>query len=91
MEMAQTSGLPYVPEQQKDPCRATSLGTGEMIAAAVKVGVRRILIGIGGSDTDDGGMGMLTALGAKHTDTAGKAVGPIDGGMIHVETADFSA
>ena len=90
MEMAQASGLPYVPADQKDPRRATSLGTGEMIAAAVKAGVRNILIGIGGSATNDGGMGMLTALGARFTDGEGNAVEPIGGEMIHVEKADFS-
>ena len=90
MEMAQASGLPYVPAEQKDPRQATSLGTGEMIAAAVRGGVRHILIGIGGSATNDGGMGMLTALGAKFTDKDGKEVKPIGGEMIRVEKADFS-
>jgi len=90
MEMAQASGLPYVPADGKDPRKATSLGTGEMIAAAVKAGVRNILIGIGGSATNDGGMGMLAALGAKFTDTDGREVKPIGGEMIHVEKADFS-
>ena len=90
MEMAQASGLPYVPADQKDPRKATSLGTGEMIAAAVKGGVRNILIGIGGSATNDGGMGMLAALGAKFTDKEGKEVKPIGGEMIRVDKADFS-
>ena len=90
MEMAQASGLPYVPADQKDPRQATSLGTGEMIAAAVRGGVRHILIGIGGSATNDGGMGMLTALGAKFTDKDGKEVKPIGGEMKNVEKADFS-
>ena len=90
MEMAQASGLPYVPADQKDPRKATSLGTGEMIAAAVRGGVRNILIGIGGSATNDGGMGMLQALGAKFTDAEGKAVHPVGGEMINVAAADFS-
>ncbi len=90
MEMAQASGLPYVPADQKDPRKATSLGTGEMIAAAVKGGVRNILIGIGGSATNDGGMGMLAALGAKFTDKEGKEVKPFGGEMIRVDKADFS-
>ena len=47
MEMAQASGLPYVPANQRDPRKATSLGTGEMMAAALREGVRKILIGIG--------------------------------------------
>jgi len=90
MEIAQASGLPYVPDDRKDPRKATSLGTGEMIAAAVKAGVRNILIGIGGSATNDGGMGMLAALGAKFTDKDGKEVKPVGGEMINVAAADFS-
>ena len=90
MEMAQASGLPYVPAEKRDPRNTTSLGTGEMIAAALEKGVRRILIGIGGSATNDGGMGMLTALGACFTDDAGKEVRPVGGEMIRVAKADFS-
>ena len=74
MEMAQASGLPYVPADRKDPRKATSLGTGEMIAAALKAGVRKILIGIGGSATNDGGIGMLTALGAVFLDADGRVL-----------------
>ena len=90
MEMAQASGLPYVPAEQKDPRLATSLGTGEMIADALRQGVRNILIGIGGSATNDGGMGMLAALGAKFTDKDGNEVKPIGGEMKNVAKADFS-
>lgn len=90
MEMAQASGLPYVPANQKDPRKATSLGTGEMIAEALRRGVRKILIGIGGSATNDGGIGMLTALGALFTDGNGEKVKPIGGEMIRVAKADFS-
>ena len=90
MEMAQASGLPYVPMDQKDPRKATSLGTGEMIAAALKEGVRKILIGIGGSATNDGGIGMLAALGAVFTDAEGKPVPPTGAGMVQVAKADFA-
>ena len=90
MEMAQASGLPYVPAHQRDPRRTTSLGTGEMIAAALKHGVRHLLIGIGGSATNDGGMGMLTALGAKFFDAEGGEVHPVGGEMKNVAKADFS-
>ena len=90
MEMAQASGLPYVPEGRKDPRETTSLGTGEMIAAALRAGVRRILIGIGGSATNDGGLGMLTALGAKFTDAEGRELRPVGGEMIRLARADFS-
>ena len=90
MEMAQASGLPYVPAEKRDPRKATSLGTGEMIADALNRGVRRILIGIGGSATNDGGIGMLTALGAAFTDAAGRPVAPIGGALKEVVKADFS-
>jgi glycerate kinase len=90
MEMAQASGLPYVPADKKDPRLATSLGTGEMIAAALRQGVRNILIGIGGSATNDGGMGMLAALGARFTDADGNEVRPVGGEMKNVKEADFS-
>ena len=89
MEMAQASGLPYVPADGKDPRKATSYGTGEMIAAALRAGARSILIGIGGSATNDGGLGMLQALGAKFTDKDGNAVRPVGGEMAHVAEADF--
>ena len=91
MEMAQASGLPYVPADRKDPRNATSLGTGEMICDALKQGVRRILIGIGGSATNDGGIGMLTALGAKFTDENGEDVKPVGGEIKKVVHADFSS
>ena len=90
MEMAQASGLPYVPADRKDPRNATSLGTGEMIADALRRGVRRILIGIGGSATNDGGMGMLKALGARFTDRDGREVSPVGGEMKNVCSADFT-
>ena len=90
MEMAQASGLPYLPPDRKDPRQATSLGTGEMIADALHRGVRDILIGIGGSATNDGGIGMLTALGARFTDEAGNAVRPVGRAMKDVAHVDFS-
>lgn len=90
MEMAQASGLSYVPLPQRDPRRTTSFGTGEMIAEALRQGVRKILIGIGGSATNDGGIGMLQALGAVFTDAAGQPVPPVGGALASVAKADFS-
>lgn len=90
MEMAQASGLPYVPADRRDPRRTTSLGTGEMMAAALREGARDLLLGIGGSATNDGGMGMLTALGARFTDADGRDVCPVGDDMIRVAKADFS-
>ena len=90
LEMAQASGLPYVPAGKRDPRHTTSLGTGEMIAHALKHGARKLLLGIGGSATNDGGMGMLAALGAVFTDADGLPVSPVGGDLIRVEKADFS-
>lgn len=90
MEMAQASGLSYVLAAQRDPRKATSLGTGEMIADALRQGVRKILIGIGGSATNDGGIGMLQALGAVFTDAQGQPVPPVGGALASVASADFS-
>lgn len=89
MEMAQASGLPYVPKDQRDPRKTTSLGTGQMIAAAVGQGARKILIGIGGSATNDGGIGMLAALGAVFTGPDGKPVKPVGGALKDVARADL--
>jgi glycerate kinase len=65
IEMATASGLPLVPAQQRDPRIASSFGTGELIRAALDGGLRRIIIGIGGSATNDGGAGMARALGVR--------------------------
>ncbi len=91
MEMAEASGLPYVPEAQRDPRNTTSYGTGEMIADALRHGAKSLLIGIGGSATNDGGLGMLSALGAVFTDSKGEAVSPVGGSLGSVAHADFSA
>ncbi len=71
MEMAQTSGLTLVDAKAKDPLKATSRGTGELIKKLLDDGARDIIIGIGGSATNDGGMGALTALGVKFYDAKG--------------------
>lgn len=90
MEAAQASGLPLVPLHRRDPRYTTSLGTGQMIASALDQGIRKILIGIGGSATNDGGIGMLTALGAVFTDRDGQNVVPDGETLIRVAHADFS-
>lgn len=73
MEMASAAGLTLVDE--KNPMLATTFGVGEMIADAVKRGCENIIIGIGGSATNDGGIGMLKALGYQFLDENGKDVG----------------
>ena len=76
MEMAAAAGLPLVPDELRDPLVATTYGVGEMIADAARQGIRHIVIGIGGSATNDGGAGMAQALGAALLDAAGRPLGP---------------
>ena len=71
IEMAAASGLPLVPAQQRDPRTTTSFGTGELIGAALDAGLRKIIIGIGGSATNDGGVGMAQALGIRFSGNDG--------------------
>ncbi len=72
VEMASASGLVLVPPDRLDPLIATTYGTGELVRAALDSGCRRLIIGIGGSATNDGGAGMAQALGTKLTDREGR-------------------
>lgn len=65
IEMAEASGLPLVPREQRNPMLTTTRGTGELITAALDLGVEEIIVGIGGSATTDGGTGMAQALGVR--------------------------
>jgi glycerate kinase len=71
IEMAAASGLPLVPPGRRNPLITSSRGTGELIRAALDAGLRRMIIGIGGSATNDGGAGMARALGARFLDGDG--------------------
>lgn len=75
IEMAEASGLTLVPENQRNPLITTTYGTGQLIKAALDQGCRKMIIGIGGSATNDGGAGMLQALGVKLLNQEGKEVG----------------
>lgn len=90
IEMAEASGLSLVPLEQRNPLITTSRGTGELILHALDHGARNIIIGIGGSATNDGGAGMVQALGAKLTDAAGNAIGNGGGSLIALNTIDIS-
>lgn len=72
IEMASASGLPLLSKEQRDPLRATTYGTGELMRAALDAGLRRIIIGLGGSATNDGGTGMARALGVRFTSGNGE-------------------
>ena len=75
IEMAAASGLGLVPPEKRNPLITTSRGTGELILQALEHGAKRIIIGIGGSATNDGGAGMVQALGAKLLDARQNEIG----------------
>ncbi|MGB9661934.1 MAG: glycerate kinase [Moorellaceae bacterium] len=74
IEMAQASGLPLVPKEKRNPLYTTTYGTGELIRQALEEGCRRLIVGIGGSATNDGGAGMAQALGVKLLDQSGQDI-----------------
>ncbi|WP_058485107.1 glycerate kinase family protein [Defluviitalea phaphyphila] len=84
MEMAAASGITLVDPREKNPMKATSYGVGEMIKDAIKKGCRQFILGIGGSATNDGGIGMLAALGFEFLDSKGKAVSYDGEGLAHI-------
>ena len=90
IEMAAASGLTLVPHDELDPMRATSIGTGELIRDALDHGARRLIIGIGGSATNDGGAGMLQALGGSLRDSEEKEIGFGGGVLDKLHTLDLS-
>lgn len=90
IEMAAASGLPLLPEGQKNPLITTTLGTGELIRAALDRGLRNIIIGIGGSATNDGGSGMAQALGVKFLDAEGKELSYGGAALANLDRVDIS-
>lgn len=90
MEMAAASGLPLVPEGKRDPRETTTYGTGEMIADALSKGFRDISIAIGGSATNDGGMGCMRALGVRFLDDSGRELEGRGKDLIRVRSIDVS-
>lgn len=91
IEMAAASGLSLVPVEKRNPLRTTSYGTGQLIRSALDAGARNFIIGIGGSATNDGGAGMVQALGAKLLDDKGDEI-PLNGeGVGRLAGIDMSA
>jgi glycerate kinase len=76
VESAQACGLHLVAEEDRDPLRATTYGVGQLLAAALDAGARRVVVGLGGSATNDGGAGLLAALGLQRQDAAGQRLAP---------------
>jgi len=90
IEMAVASGLPLVPKQKRNPRLATSYGTGQLIKAALDRGCKKMIIGIGGSATNDGGAGVAQALGVKFLTKQGAELSFGGGKLIKLDTIDVS-
>lgn len=100
IEMASISGLPLIPADRRNPMKTTSFGTGELIRDALDRGCRNFIIGLGGSATNEAGLGMLQALGVRFFNKEGKEVGIADSGemlgidgemMAEVSSIDLSS
>ena len=90
VEMARASGLELIVEGRRDPRHATTRGTGELMARALDRGVRRLLVCIGGSATNDGGAGMAAALGVRFLDAAGRELPPGGAALLDLARIDAS-
>ncbi len=90
LEMAAASGLHLVPVEARNPLLSSSRGTGELILAALDEGVKRIILGIGGSATNDAGAGMLQALGARLTDADGRELAAGGAALQRLEKIDLA-
>ena len=88
IEMAQASGIQYVDYQTRNPMATSTFGTGELIKAVLDQGVKQIIIGIGGSATNDGGAGMAQALGVKLLDEQGQELEPGGGNLGKLSKVD---
>ncbi|WP_413627797.1 glycerate kinase [Fructilactobacillus vespulae] len=86
IEMAKASGLELVPPEKRDPFITSTFGTGELIIAALNEGVKKIIIGIGGSATTDGGIGMAAALGVEFFDKDHKIITPNGAGLSQIRS-----
>jgi len=95
VEMAAAAGLPLVPLNRRDPRRTTTWGVGELLRQAADSGTTRIIVGLGGSATNDGGAGAMQALGVRFLDAAGESLPePITGGdlprLAHIEAGSLA-
>lgn len=90
IEMAQASGLQLLKTNEYDPLHTTSFGTGELIRSALDKGVRKIILGIGGSATNDGGIGIASALGYRFLDKDGNELNPTGSQLICIHKIDAS-
>ncbi|MBU4227197.1 glycerate kinase [bacterium] len=90
IEMAEASGLTLVPENKRNPLITTTYGTGQLIKAALNQGCRKMIIGIGGSATNDGGAGMVQALDVRLLDKQDKEIGFGGAELMNIHHIDIS-
>ncbi|MDQ6650113.1 MAG: glycerate kinase [Actinomycetota bacterium] len=90
VESAQACGLHHLSPQERDPLRTSTYGVGELLRTALSGGARRIVVGLGGSGTNDGGAGALTALGLRHLDEAGVELEPGGAALARLDRTDRS-
>ena len=88
MEMSAASGLPLIAPEERNPLLTSTYGTGEMIAHAMERGCRKFLVGIGGSATNDGGTGALSALGYRFLDKDGNALDGVGENLSKINSID---
>jgi glycerate kinase len=90
VELAESSGLHRLPDGVPAPLTASSAGTGDVLAAAVRAGARRVVLGLGGSACTDGGAGLLSALGARPLDASGVELSPGGAALRDLARLDLS-
>ena len=90
LDLASASGIELLKQTELDPMKASSYGTGELIKAALDSGAKELIIGIGGSATNDGGIGIISALGFKVLDENGKPVGQGGQALAKIASVDVS-
>lgn len=90
IEMAAASGLPLLKNNERNPLAASTCGTGELLLRALDLGAKHIILGIGGSATNDGGTGMATALGVRFLDANGRPLPHGGGALVNLAAIDMS-
>lgn len=90
IEIAAAAGLTLVPAERRNPLPLTTYGVGECMRDALERGYRRLIVGLGGSATNDGGLGMLQALGVRFADARGAEVAPVAASLAAVRSVDFA-
>ncbi|HUH46758.1 MAG TPA: glycerate kinase [Arenibacter sp.] len=90
VELARASGLELLRENERNPLLTSTYGTGQLIKAALDLGCKKIVVGLGGSATNDGGTGMLRALGARLLDRMGAEISEGGGGLIDLDRIDLT-